>query len=144
MVSNYKHIIAKNFSRKTIPECIFTKVFSVWFCKNRNYRFGPSMTGEPVDQETNKKFSMSQIYLGPWYKKPFVDISYGLPVIMLNVVGSPTKNYQGGKFRSQNIVHNHHFLKTDLPVYITGESDIRLKRTNSVVIFCLLLNEHKK
>jgi hypothetical protein len=39
----------------------------------------------------NKKFSVSQIKLYTWYKKPIVDISDGVWVIMLTKVGSPNK-----------------------------------------------------
>ena len=49
----------------------------------------------PVNRLTwikTKKNSMLQIYLGTWYKKPFVDISYELGLIMLTRVGSIKKS----------------------------------------------------
>ena len=44
-----------------------------------------------------ENFSMSQIHFGTWYKKPFVDISYNLWVIMLTRVGCIKKSYLGNQ-----------------------------------------------
>ena len=56
------------------------------FCLRKTVNFKGLL---PVNQSIrkNKKFSMLQIYFGTWYKKPFVDISYNLWVIMLSRVG---------------------------------------------------------
>jgi hypothetical protein len=43
-----------------------------------DFRFRTSFTGEPVDQEKNKKFWSPQINLATHSKKTFVDIWYGL------------------------------------------------------------------
>ena len=81
----------KNFYWKTTLKSIFTKIFSDGFCQKPFYRFWPPIIGEPVDREKNKNFSVSEIYLASWYKKPFVDISYGLRVIRPTRVGCPKK-----------------------------------------------------
>ena len=86
-----KILLPKNFYWKITLKSIFTKIFSDGFCQKPFYRFWPPIIGEPVDREKNKNFSVSEIYLASWYKKPFVDISYGLRVIRPTRVGCPKK-----------------------------------------------------
>ena len=70
-----------------------TKFFfeNIPYLPQKNRWFKKLITGQPVEEEKNKKFYISQIYLATHSKKPFVDISCGHREKWLSRVGPVKK-----------------------------------------------------